>query len=89
MDGSYFDEIDRANSIIGIDSTRLSAIVSRRMVEDCEVPDVRVILLHIVTETACHADISTWCENYSMGRRRIVCGHGPVDFGVSDWSAER
>lgn len=68
--GRYRAEIERANDVIG--TTALDAAPSQwpDFFGDWRLPDLRAVLLHVITETACHAghldaarellDGSTW-----------------------------
>jgi uncharacterized damage-inducible protein DinB len=68
----YRDEIARANAIVA--DTPLDAPPRQRdsWWGDWEVPDLRFILLHVITETACHAGHLDAARELLDGRQWIV-----------------
>ncbi|MGO9874358.1 MAG: DinB family protein [Acidimicrobiia bacterium] len=68
----YRDEVARANAIIT--ATPLDAAPRQRDVwwGNWEVPDFRFIILHVITETACHAGHLDAARELLDGRQWIV-----------------
>ena len=68
----YRDEVARANAIISV--TPLDAAPKQRdpWWGDWEVPDLRFVILHMITETACHAGHLDAAREILDGRQWIV-----------------
>jgi hypothetical protein len=68
----YRDETARANAIIATTSLDAPPRQRDRWWGDWEVPDVRFIILHVITETACHAGHLDAARELLDGRQWIV-----------------
>ncbi len=68
----YWDEIARSNAII--EATSLDAAPSQRDAwwGSWEVPNLRFVMLHVITETACHAGHLDAARELLDGRRWLV-----------------
>ncbi len=67
---TYRREIELANAVVVSTPLEAEPKVWPDFFGEWKLPDLRAVLLHVITETACHADTSTPPANSSTG----VCG---------------